>query len=271
MLAILILVIGLTISSASLLITDNYSEQMDVYRQELGVDSMQQISSAIDENVRHSHHFPNQAQLRDMAGEYERALSFDLVKMGYATSPVTSLGFQGERAIIFYLDPDVLPHESFLGGAAHMNACGDTTYENGESWCLPTIAKAPYVYQRLSTDEYAREQISTQHTRLKGFARKLAEYYRANGTFPTLAQGTHDIRSLIGLPNTASCNGLYEWDGIPLDCSNIDTVWASTSSPSPIQIYRDQGDGVDLLVLFAKAPFKRADGADAVVYFDIRL
>ncbi len=107
---------------------------------------------------------------------------------------------------------------------ASANACGDTAFAEGGSWCLSSGES----WLRVGATDYFPVMLSGESARLKSTITKFYRRYSGDGKFTDLADGSVvNLAAQSGYLGTEdNCSGVYLFDGvIPLTCMDMFNSW----------------------------------------------
>ncbi|MCD5327915.1 hypothetical protein ACFFU8_09225 [Chromobacterium piscinae] len=190
-----------------------------------------------------------------MPGYEHQRLVINTPWQGYAVSSLLTDGnWQYQRVAMFSQPAASAVASSQYLDSSH-NACGTTAFDNVATWCG---SKTSYWWRFDLKDEYAR-QINAEKTAQRRLLQKFASYYAmvANNkqVFPNPGGSSVRLTDLLaGYSKTAtSCTGQYQWQGIPLDCSDLYSAWGTP------RVYNYLNE--DYIAILATAPFTNAAGA----------
>lgn len=108
------------------------------------------------------------------------------------------------------------------------NACGTTDASAAGNWCGHPKGN----YWIINTNARISGETSKERLQQQETLRKFASYFNANGNFPDAGGGNGSAGTfanlITGYNQTATtCAGTWQWNGIPLACNDIYTIWGT--------------------------------------------
>lgn len=196
------------------------------------------------------------ATFASQPGYEHQRLAINTPWQDYAVSSTLNDGnWQYPRVTVFSQQAGTAVTTTQYLDASH-NACGSTAFDNVATWCG---SKNSYWWRFDLKDEYAR-QISVEKAAQQRLLQKFASYYAKvsnnQQVFPNPGGSGVKLTDLIvGYSQTAAtCTGQYQWQGVPLDCSDLYSVWGTP------RVYNYLSE--DFIAILATAPFKNSAGED---------
>lgn len=146
----------------------------------------------------------------------------------YALSPVLNDGtWEFQRAVVFSQRPNAaVDNARYL--AASANACGTGGFASTGPWCGN---KNSYWWLYDSRTDYPN-QIALEKAAQRRIMQKFAHVYTLvsnnRQAFPNPGVASRPLAALAGFGGTAAnCTGIYTWASVPLDCSDLFSVWGT--------------------------------------------
>ena len=138
---------------------------------------------------------------------------------------------------------------------AQWNRCASADFSSATSWCSDT--EVPW--RRIESRETISQEYLKQHLRLNRTVQKIYRHYELNGTLVntkasgTLSDGDYGtLAALTSVSSASTCSGVIDWGGIPMDCSDLYSVWGTAVSYN----YLSSSDGF----LVVSTPFTDKSG-----------
>ncbi|CAG0985833.1 hypothetical protein RHDC4_02179 [Rhodocyclaceae bacterium] len=171
--------------------------------------------------------------------------------------------FTFKRIVVYTQDPYRPPYTdtTYLGAAN--NTCGTGDFATATEWCGPNNANAQW-WKQDERDAIAAAVAREKH-RLTRLLQKFNAWYNDDisvsttpgvlgNNYPDPGATSATLITLVtGFAQTATtCTGIYTWRGIPIDCTDLYSVWGTPTVynyVSPTHI-----------VLLTKTPYTKADG-----------
>lgn len=108
--------------------------------------------------------------------------------------------------------------------ASSNNGCGAGDFASGADWC----GSKSSIWWRLETREIIPMQITAQRIRQNRLLQKFGNFYSKNSAFPNPGAASATLAATVGYAGTATnCTGTFQWQGVPLDCSDLYSVWGT--------------------------------------------
>jgi hypothetical protein len=167
--------------------------------------------------------------LASTPGFQDQRLAASIPWQGYAVSGVLNDGtWQYQRVAVFSQRRETaVDTATYL--TASTNACGTAAFNATGPWCGSKNSfwwtydtRADYPNQ-VSAERAAQRRI------LQKFARKYEQVVNNKQVFPNPGGTAASLVNLIpGYAQTATtCTGQYMWQGVPLDCTDLYSVWGT--------------------------------------------
>lgn len=197
------------------------------------------------------------SQLAATAGFEYLKQDVEAAWQGYQTASLTDSTWQYTRAAIYSL-PDSTTR--VLANPLDSNDCktsGPGVFATDTTWC----GTKKYYWHLVDTRETYANQIDTERLSQTRLIRKFAAAYMVvtdnKQQFPKPATTSDTLANLAGIntppaPNAVNCQLAYHWQGVPLDCSDLFSVWGTDR--------RYEWLSEDRIAITAVTPFKNKDG-----------
>jgi hypothetical protein len=294
MLAIVFILFGAMLSEQMIRLSESYQDQISFYRSEyrnevlstnflaartkanqLGVwpEDQEQLARLVELSIGPASNF--------ILDNDELNVHRELIH--YARSAEVGSLYESDRAALISTTRETDFEDTVLSG--DNNGCSsvsDHNFNSGEPWCPPTIQPEDTEILRDSTQAMIAQNVALQEAKIRFLTHKVANYATANEALPSTPGGLdvplsqHVVTGGGGGFNasTEECDPLetYTWDGIPIDCHEMFTVWHVDSlGPSinteladifdvnvdrlfsPVRIYRDGNQ----ITVYTETPFER--------------
>lgn len=149
---------------------------------------------------------------------------------GYVVSPsITDSKWTFNRMVAFSYNPAKSVSQATYVAS---NACGTGDASTASSWCGDSTSQ----WFRSETRESFSSRMGTQRARFNRLLHKFANYYngmailpnQTNASVALTAGNIYKLTTLTGYAGTAAnCTGQYQFQGVPIDCSDMYDLWGS--------------------------------------------
>lgn len=131
--------------------------------------------------------------------------------------------WQYKRAVVYTQDP-TKGRQAVDYLVASNNGCGAGDFTSGADWC----GSKDSIWWRFETREVFPMQMAAQRARQNRLLQKFGNYYSTNSAFPNPGAPSATLASTVGYAGSATnCAGTFQWQGVPLDCSDLYSVWGT--------------------------------------------
>lgn len=275
MIVIMIVAISMAVTSISLTLQAQMYEKAQAYRQEVQINELSRFYEPVRNRADKLGLWPEtKSELVDMAKILRDPALESVIEdsssnpysryIGYSRSGQENSNFKVSRSVLYFVDPDILSHDEKTGGFLNeaRNPCGGD-YSTEEPWCPPVIANADADYTLYRSDASKRQRslmvaqeakltrlrhkivnsMSYQDSLLPGTSAVSADVQPLYDLLTTDAEGTIEARLS---PNKESCDAskVYYWDGMPLTCRDIFSVWHVDTVGIDTEVNRGYEDGL---------------------------
>jgi len=240
---------------------------LDIYQARSNRLAMVKLAEGIAQYYGETGTFPVSLNSLAATPGYEHLRSTLTTWQGYAISPALTDGvWTFTRMVAYSYDRSSGPTPATYLAT---NFCGTGAFDTATSWCGD---KYKSQYYRIETKEGYADEINTQRAQLTRIAAKFTDYATANSKLPAVdklgtalaANSITAMSALAGYAGTAAnCSGQYQYQGIPIDCSDMFDRWGG---PIGYQFIDDHH------VLFvSEPPIVNSAGNAVVVPTDLQL
>lgn len=225
--------------------------------------SVRHLAAAVDSYYAETNAYPASiAALAATTGyEYLRTTARPFQSLATASN-LDDTVFKFNRVVVYTQDPYATPLTDAEYLDASNNACGSGAFATGTDWCGSNNSQW---WKHESRDNISL-LIGNERQRLFRVLHKFNAWYNdditvstVNGVFgnnypnPTPATAAPLTLLVAGFAQTATtCAGIYVWKGIPLDCSDLYSIWGTPTVYNFISSSH--------IVLITKTPYKNSDG-----------
>lgn len=152
------------------------------------------------------------------------------------------------RTLLTTTPPPGLTVDDLLG----YNTCGHGDFYTASDWC----AIGGLVFKAETRDQAILDQ-TVARQRMNRTLEKFAAYYNKTGGFPDVASSTTLAAAAGAAVSASSCNGAWNWNGLPLGCDDFYSPWGTLVTYTKVSS--------SLIVLSVASPLKNASGTALTV------
>lgn len=218
------------------------------------------MAESLEQYFQENKTFPVSIPALTATNGYEHTRGLIDVWQGYAIATgLADSVWQYDRMVFFSSSPKAgIQAADYLAS----NACGTGPFGTHSSWC----GQPGSAWFRRETRDGYHNLIANQRIRLQSTLQKFAQYYNANGSFPSsktdgspiAASSIHTLAELVDFSSTVDqCRTVHSFDSVPLDCTDIFDNWGQ-----PVAYQYESGKRI---VLVVKTPILNRAGTPVVV------
>jgi hypothetical protein len=193
------------------------------------------------------------------AAGHEYLKSDDKPFQAYALSNVIDDGMWRYRRATVYTQDPWAPDPNYL--LSSNNTCGTGDFTSSVDWC----GSKNSLWWKGETRENAQQESARERDRQRRLMNKIVLVYNKNGVFPNPGSAAVSLTSLIASPpaSAAACNGVWNWNGIPLDCLDLYSIWGTPTVYNYLTTTH--------IALLVASPYQMTGGATFYVNTDMSL
>ena len=231
--------------------------------------AMLQVAAAVSNYYSETNTYPASLSALYAAPGYEYLQSVTIPFQSYAlTTGLTDGNFQFNRAVVYSQDgySPAFTDTDLLSSAN--NTCGTGAFATATEWCGPNDSTVQW-YKHESREQIASD-LARERRRLFRLLQKFNAWYNDDvsvsttpgvmgNNYPNPGSPAATLTSLVtGFSQTAkTCSGIYSWKNIPIDCTDLYSVWGSPTVYNYLSATH--------IVLITQTPYTKADGTPLYV------
>lgn len=257
-----VLILFLILQTTLLLVSARQTDLVVAFDKENREISVKQLTAAINNYYVESGTYPaTTTALAAMPGyEYLKNIDRSFQSLATTTNLDDSV-FKYKRVTVFSQDPYDHPLTDTEYLDATRNTCGTGDFATSTDWCGSTNTK----WWKHETRESIQDDLARERKRLHRLLDKFAAWYNGDVTvstingvwgnnFPSPGSSAAKLTTLVtGFSQTATtCSGVYTWNGIPFDCTDLYSVWGTPTVYNYVSSSH--------ITLMTKTPYTRSDG-----------
>lgn len=266
MLAMVVAVLGLLVAVVLDMQVQNNVDLAASYQARTNAYQVASVAEAVENYYIEKSAYPATLDALQATAGYEYLSSRRNNWQGYAVSGTLSdTAWNYKRAVVYLNNPTSGDTAAtYLGN----NTCGTGDATTAASWC----GSGKSQWFRSESRQKANPEIMTQRLRMRGMQQKLADYFSDQGFFPgkdalgvaLAANSMTRLKTLAGYAGTAgSCSGVFQWQGIPIDCSDMFDKWGGDVGYQ----YLDQRH----IILVSETPYYNSSGTKVIIGADFQI